>query len=102
MRRVFLLGAMFAFSFFGACVFHIKYQVSQTADALKSLAWKKEAIRENLQLLRAEWAHLNEPSRLEALAQKYLPLSPATVGQVKSLKASMDPSMPSSSGATDG
>jgi hypothetical protein len=86
MKRILLVMGMICFAALGACVFHLKYHVSQLADTLKALDIKKRAIQENIQLLRAEWAHLNEPSRLEALTQKYLPLTPMKAPQMMSLK----------------
>ena len=86
MKRILLVLGMICFAALGACVFHLKYHVSQLADTLKALDVKKRAIQENIQLLRAEWAHLNEPSRLESLAQKYLPLEPMKAPQMMSLK----------------
>jgi cell division protein FtsL len=68
----------------GAGLFHVKYQVAQLADELKEVQKQKRAITAHLHLLQAEWACLNEPSRLEALAQKYLSLAPLTTAQIMS------------------
>ena len=38
-----------------------------------------------IRVLQAEWSYLNDPSRLEALARKHLPMGPASPSQIVGL-----------------
>jgi hypothetical protein len=53
-------------------LFQVKYTVSDLENVHKSLKRQILASSEELHVLNAEWAYLNDPSRLRTLAQKYL------------------------------
>ena len=63
-------------------LYDVKYRAQRAekqADKLENqIAREKEAIK----VLRAEWAHLNEPDRLQALAKRYTDLRPVSPGQI--------------------
>lgn len=78
------LGSLFLLSLAGGALFHVKYQVALIADQLKAVLRQKEDVTQAMHLLQAEWAYLNEPARLEVLAQKYLALGPSAPHQILS------------------
>jgi hypothetical protein len=53
-------------------LFQVKYTVSDLENMHKSLKKQILANSEELHVLNAEWAYLNDPSRLSTLVQKYL------------------------------
>lgn len=56
------------------------YRAKQIIAGLnKTIAQENEAIN----LLKAEWSYLNQPSRLQALAEKHLDLKPLDPKQIK-------------------
>ena len=69
----------------GGALFHVKYQVTQLADQLQHVQKKKRDTVQTLHLLKAQWACLNEPERLETLAKKYLDLKPTESSQIISM-----------------
>lgn len=70
--RYVLLFVLFSVSVFG--LFQVKFKVQQLhVDSLelkRQLAHEKDSIH----VLKAEWAHLNQPERLHRLSQKFLNL----------------------------
>jgi cell division protein FtsL len=79
-KYVFALFGVVMLMGFG--LFHLKYHVVQLEQKLtfvqRKIAQKKEAIH----VLKAEWSHLNEPSRLQKLVQKHLDMTPITAFQL--------------------
>ncbi len=61
----------------------ISYRVEAQQRQLTKLQNSIEVREDSIRVLRAEWSYLNQPQRLELLAQKYLKLQPLTVAQVK-------------------
>ena len=57
-------------------LFSVKYQVHDLESQYKRLSGELEDERRSLHVLRAEWATLNDPKRIEALAAQYLDMSP--------------------------
>ena len=66
----------------GALLLHTSQNVQRKEAELASL--KKSLLRErqSVEVLRAEWAHLNSPYRLEDLAQRYLGMVPPSADQI--------------------
>lgn len=66
----------------GAMLLQTSQNVQQAEDDLRRLQGAVENEKESIRVLNAEWAHLNRPDRLEALAGQYLDLVPPGPGQV--------------------
>ncbi|WP_198670771.1 cell division protein FtsL [Oceanicella sp. SM1341] len=62
----FVLGALVAVAF-GFWAYRVNYETQSTAKRVTALQNQIAAERENMTMLRAEWAWLNRPSRIEAL-----------------------------------
>jgi cell division protein FtsL len=77
----------------GVGLFMVKYRVQDLEDQLVQINSEIAKDREAIQVLRAEWSHLNEPDRLRGLADKYLGMKPVPVGHVAS-RAAMDDKLP--------
>lgn len=65
----------------GLYLYQVKHSVSQLDRELREINRRTEQARERTQVLRAEWALLNEPERLRQVAQRHLPLEPMTPAQ---------------------
>lgn len=73
-------------SVMGSALFRVKYQVMGLERRHKQVKHSIQETQEAYHVLRAEWAHLNDPKRLQQLAQKYLPqLKPIKGVQMVSL-----------------
>ena len=68
----------------GVGLFMVKYRVQDLEDQLVTLNREIARDREAIQVLRAEWSHLNEPSRLKVLAERHLDMAPVLVEKVAS------------------
>ena len=66
----------------GIGLFVVKYQVQDLESQLVDLNGQIARDREALQVLRAEWSHLNEPRRIKKLANKYLGMKPVSLEKV--------------------
>jgi cell division protein FtsL len=64
----------FAIAAFGLYI--VKYAVQDVQRDVTTLQTEVKDERESLHLLNAEWAYLNRPERLHALADKHLDLQP--------------------------
>ena len=60
----------------GLYLYQVKHSVSMLDRELRDIHRQTEVARERSQVLRAEWALLNEPDRLRQVAQRHLPLEP--------------------------
>lgn len=60
----------------GIMLFHIKYQVLSLEQSLTQVHQEIFKAEESLHLLRAEWAYLNDPKRLQKLAMEHLGMKP--------------------------
>ncbi len=63
-------------------VFRITYQVDELEKELQSLNQEILQEQETIHILKAEWSYLNDPTRLEDLAKRYLNLEEMQGGQV--------------------
>lgn len=71
----------------GMGLFHIKYQVVMLENEYKQTKERIQETNESIHILKAEWTHLNDPKRLQTLAQKHLGIGPMQSGQFISMKA---------------
>ena len=76
-------------------VFYLKYQVTDLEAELERLNGTIVSDRQTIHVLRAEWSHLNDASRLRALAPKYLKMAPTRPDQI--VDASEIPNRPPAS-----
>ena len=65
----------------GLYLYQVKHSVSQLDRELRDINRRTEQARERTQVLRAEWALLNEPDRLRQVAQRHLALDAMTPTQ---------------------
>ena len=68
-----------------AYVYEIKFQATLDAERLARMRTEIRRERDAIAALRAEWAKLTTPRRIEGLAQRHLPLKPIDARQVSSL-----------------
>jgi|GEM_PF-6005594 len=77
-----------------AFLFHISYQVRELEGTLGEVRQQIVAEREALTVLGADWALLNDPSRLLRLAHKHLPLQPTAGVQLANFERVPFPAVP--------
>ena len=65
----------------GLYLYQVKHSVSMLDRELREVNRQTEVVRERSQILRAEWALLNEPDRLRQVAQRHLALEPMAPAQ---------------------
>lgn len=69
----------------------IKYQTSYRAEQIAKTKIEIKAERDAIAVLRADWAYMTRPERLQQLADKYLPeLKPLAVRQIVSAQSLPD------------
>ena len=66
-------------------LFTVKYKVQDLEEKIDRTNQKIIESQQATHILKIEWAHLNEAERIERLAQKYLNLQQASIGQVARL-----------------
>ncbi|MBX6426543.1 MAG: hypothetical protein IRZ09_11550 [Variibacter sp.] len=64
-----------------AWVYKIKFDATSQAEQVSKLRAEIRRERDAMAILRAEWAQLDRPERIQALAQRHLTLRPADVSQ---------------------
>lgn len=76
--------------FMSTCVaialFQLKHKVNQQERELARVHSKIYTTQEAIHILQAEWSYLNEPGRLQALAEKHLKLLPSETVQLVAYK----------------
>jgi cell division protein FtsL len=60
----------------------IKYDTILHAEKIVKLKHQIEREKDQIDMLRAEWAHLTRPERIEELARKFLDLQPSALNQI--------------------
>ena len=75
MRKSVLLWLVLA-TFCGIALFHTSQKVHDEREKLAHLSQSIGKEEESIRVLQAEWGYLNQPHRLEKLAQNYLKLAP--------------------------
>ena len=68
-----------------AFVYKIKFDSTLQAERVAKLRGEIRRERDAVALLRAEWAKLDTPGRIQALAKRHLPLKPIEPAQFESL-----------------
>ncbi|HJS32407.1 MAG TPA: hypothetical protein VJ924_10445 [Alphaproteobacteria bacterium] len=69
----------------GFGLFHLKYEVQALEDDLVRLNRSILAEHEAIHVLKAEWSYVNQPQRLQALANRHLDLKPMRPEQLGSV-----------------
>jgi len=62
--------------------YSIKYDTIFRAEEINKLRFEIKAAHDSIDMLRAEWAHLARPERVESLADKFLDLQSPTLSQI--------------------
>ncbi|MEA1650302.1 hypothetical protein UAJ10_14930 [Nitrospirillum sp. BR 11164] len=68
-------------------LYHTSYRVQEEQEHLASLNRQIAQEQQSIQVLRAEWAYLNDPTRLERLATEHSTLRPTKAEQMVALAA---------------
>ncbi len=72
-RLSYVIGLiLFSFSVFG--LFQIKFKVQSLHIEVAEIKKQLEHEKNSIHVLKAEWAYLNQPERLQKLSEKYLNL----------------------------
>ena len=66
----------------GFILFKVKYEVVEIEQRLTQTEQQITREKETIHILKAEWSHLNEPQRLQKLAEKYLDITPIKTKQI--------------------
>lgn len=70
-----------------AWVYKIKFEATLQAESVAKLRREISRERDTIATLRAEWAQLNRPDRLQELSQRHLKLRPVEITQFDALDA---------------
>jgi hypothetical protein len=70
----------------GLGLFQLKYEVMNLEQDHQRIRKTIRETGEAIHVLRAEWAHLNDPKRLQNLCERYLAISPIKGSQLISLQ----------------
>ena len=84
--RVLHLLVIGALVFAAAYVYRIKMESTERAERVLRLHAEIREQRDAIAVLRAEWARLDAPLRLQGLVERHLPLKPLNASQYDSLK----------------
>ena len=74
--------------------YSIKYQTIFPAEQVASLKAEIKKEQDQIGQLRAEWGHLTRPERVQALAEKLLPLQPLALNQIVQVEQLPDKAKP--------
>src|ERR1700716_3808974 len=84
--RIIHLLVIAALVFAAAYVYRIKMESTSRTERVLRLHAEIREQRDAIVVLRAEWARLDAPLRLQGLAQRHSPLKPRSATQYDSLK----------------
>src|SRR5262249_62030251 len=76
MLRLLNLAVIAALVLAAAWVYEIKYASTRQAERVAKLRVEIRRERDNIATLRAEWARLDNPDRIQTLARRHLTLKP--------------------------
>ena len=79
--RLLNIGVIAALVLAAAYVYDIKYQSTLRAERVAKLRHEIQRERDAIAALRAEWARLGNPRRIQSLAQRHLELKPFQTSQ---------------------
>ena len=80
--NIFVIGALILAASF---VYKIKFDSTLQAERVAKLAGQLRRERDAIAALRAEWAKLDTPGRIQGLAERHLALKPMAATQFDSL-----------------
>lgn len=66
-----------------AGVYNIERRVESLRSELKAINQQLIKDKERMHVLRAEWSYLNQPERIDTMAQEHLELNAMDISQVK-------------------
>ena len=81
MMRLINICVIVALVFAAADVYKIKFESTRQAQRVAKLRMEIRREHDAIALLRAEWAKLDTPARIQDLARRHLPLKPTDVQQ---------------------
>lgn len=87
MIRILNIFAILALVGAAIYAYSIKYATIFSAEEIVKLKHEIKAKEDRIGMLRAEWAYLVRPERIQALADKLLDLSPIGLGQIVKAEA---------------
>lgn len=82
MMRMINLLAIMAVILTSFALYRVKNDARDEAAAIASLRHEIGKEQAAIDVLKAEWSHLNQPARLQDLASRYLDLKPIDVNQI--------------------
>lgn len=85
MLRVFNIALLMVVAGVAAWTYQVKHEADKKLALIRQLERDISRERETIELLRADWAHLSNPGRLQGLAETYaeeLQLEPVTTDQI--------------------
>jgi hypothetical protein len=85
MLRLLNLAVVAALVFAAAWVYEIKYAATRQGERVAKLRVEIRRERDAIAALRAEWAQLDNPDRIQALSRRHLTLRPVEATQFDSL-----------------
>ena len=68
-------------------LFYVKHIVENLEEDLTALERSIDSDKDEVHVLRAEWAYLSRPERVQKLAGTYLDLEPASGSQIADVRA---------------
>jgi hypothetical protein len=86
MIRIVNLVAVMAVILTSFALYRVKYEAGGDAKKVAALRSEIAAEEDTIAVLKAEWSHLNEPGRLQALSARYLDLKPLDANQIATLQ----------------
>lgn len=104
MSRILTLAAVGLAIGAAATLYQVKYEVRLLEREARELHRNVARERQSIQVLEAEWAFLNQPSRIQDLAERYLdlkPLKPSQISTVERLPLRPVNPAPEGEGASD-
>jgi cell division protein FtsL len=75
----------------GFILFKVKYEVVEIEQKLAQTEQQIACEKATIHILKAEWSHLNEPQRLQKLAEKYLDIVPMKTKQIAAVIRNSQP-----------